>query len=104
MDFGDDAAEAEYRQRLREWLQQVLPVLGSLNQKRASLYKTSAGASATAAMTGTAGTTAVAATVAAPLRTTSLRVSALDMVRFYRGPESRATTHQGLRRSFGLRA
>jgi alkylation response protein AidB-like acyl-CoA dehydrogenase len=40
MDFGDDAAEAEYRRRLREWLRQVLPGLG-LNHQRASLYKSS---------------------------------------------------------------
>ena len=42
MDFGDNAAEAAYRQRLREWLGQVLPELGDRGDKRASLYRTAA--------------------------------------------------------------
>jgi alkylation response protein AidB-like acyl-CoA dehydrogenase len=42
MDFGDNPAEAAYRQRLREWLGQVLPGLGDRSDKRASLYRSAA--------------------------------------------------------------
>ena len=42
MDFGDDPAGAAYRQRLRDWLEQVLPQLGDRSQKRASLYRSAA--------------------------------------------------------------
>ena len=42
MDFGDNPAEAGYRQRLREWLGQVLPELGDRSDKRASLYRSAA--------------------------------------------------------------